>query len=112
MVHEKSQVVRLLDVLALGPFLVYAGARQSDLPVPVRLGLGAAGLATIGYNLRNYLGNQPAPDELVGVDVEQLKVGTMHELEHTTDFDIAKRIALDHLNEDPLYYVKLRDCGL
>lgn len=38
----------------------------------------------------------------------QLKVGTKVELEHTTDEKIAREIALDHLNELPDYYEKLK----
>lgn len=37
----------------------------------------------------------------------QLKMGTRHEMEHTSDPSIARRIAMDHLAEDPRYYVKL-----
>ena len=37
----------------------------------------------------------------------QLKKGIRVEMEHTTQERIAKEIALDHLNEDPKYYIKL-----
>jgi hypothetical protein len=40
-------------------------------------------------------------------DPVQLRRGTEVELEHTTDPRLAQRIAMDHLVEDPLYYVKL-----
>jgi hypothetical protein len=40
-------------------------------------------------------------------DPVQLRRGTQVELEHTRDRKIAERIAMDHLVEDPLYYVKL-----
>ena len=39
-------------------------------------------------------------------DPERLAEGTKHELEHTTDEDIAREIAMDHLTEDPDYYRK------
>jgi len=46
-----------------------------------------------------------------GVSVEeiqqQLEMGIKVETEHTDDFDIATKIATDHLNEDPHYYTKL-----
>lgn len=42
----------------------------------------------------------------------QLRVGTQHEMEHTSDFRTAQRIAMDHLVEDPNYYVKLARAGL
>jgi len=38
----------------------------------------------------------------------QVKKGVKVEAEHTTDFDIAMEIALDHINEDPKYYDKLK----
>lgn len=39
---------------------------------------------------------------------QQLKAGISVEKEHTTKDDIAEEIALDHLNEDPEYYIKLK----
>jgi hypothetical protein len=46
------------------------------------------------------------------VDAEQLYEGTVEEMEHTEDWKIAMKIALDHLNEDGEYYTKLRAAGL
>jgi len=43
-------------------------------------------------------------------NAEQLAVGTKHEMEHTTDPKVARKIAADHLGEDPDYYVKLKKC--
>lgn len=37
----------------------------------------------------------------------QIRIGTKHELEHTTDRAIARKIACDHLREDPKYYTYL-----
>lgn len=42
------------------------------------------------------------------VDPAELKRGIAVEMEHTTDREIAKEIALDHLAEDPKYYTKLK----
>lgn len=46
-----------------------------------------------------------------GVSLEdithQLEMGLKVEMEHTEDMNIAKKIALDHLAEDPHYYTKL-----
>lgn len=46
-----------------------------------------------------------------GVSLEdithQLEMGLKIEMEHTEDMNIAKKIALDHLTEDPHYYTKL-----
>jgi len=46
------------------------------------------------------------------IDLEDIEIGTEHELEHTTDRRIAEQIALDHLREDPDYYEKLAKAGL
>jgi len=42
----------------------------------------------------------------------QLKKGTKVEMEHTTVKRIAERIAMDHLTEDPDYYIKLEKIHL
>lgn len=41
-------------------------------------------------------------------DQEQLAAGIKVEMEHTTNEDIAREIAMDHLSEDPNYYKKLK----
>jgi len=38
------------------------------------------------------------------VDPRDLDYGTKHEMEHTKDKAVARRIALDHLEEHPTYY--------
>ena len=45
----------------------------------------------------------------VDVLVDEFKKGISVEMEHTTDREVAKEIALDHLYEDPKYYTKLKD---
>lgn len=40
--------------------------------------------------------------------LKQLEMGIEAEYEHTSDFEVAKEIALDHIAEDPNYYDKLR----
>jgi len=50
----KSQTVRLVDVFALGPFMVWAAAKATGLPPWARATLSLAGLATVLYNGRNY----------------------------------------------------------
>ena len=40
-------------------------------------------------------------------DQKQLMKGIYVELEHTKDIEIATEIAMDHLEEDPNYYIKL-----
>ncbi len=49
------QWVRAADVVVLGPFLVWAGARESTLPGWARAGLVASGLLTTGYNAINFV---------------------------------------------------------
>ena len=51
----KPQWVRLWDVFFLAPFLVYLGARGSNLPTLARAGLVVTGTLTFIYNGRNYL---------------------------------------------------------
>lgn len=48
---------------------------------------------------------------VLGVDVE-LIVGIQVEKEHTDDPEEARKIAMDHLREDPDYYKKLIEAGL
>ena len=55
--RPKAQGVRLLDVWALGPIMIYAGARCAG--AGLRTTLTAAGAATIAYNGRNYLARLP-----------------------------------------------------
>jgi hypothetical protein len=43
---------------------------------------------------------------------QQLQVGIAVEMEHTKDSNESKKIALDHLKEDPQYYSKLFKAGL
>lgn len=50
---QKSQEVRLFDVLVLGPFMI-AMALTSRPPMVLRVLLGVTGAGTILYNLRNY----------------------------------------------------------
>lgn len=43
---------------------------------------------------------------------QELQKGIKVEMEHTDDPEIAKKIAQDHLSEDPQYYSKLNKIGL
>jgi hypothetical protein len=42
-------------------------------------------------------------------DQQALEKGTRMEMEHTSDADVAREIAMDHLAEDPAYYDKLEE---
>jgi len=56
---SKAQPVRLFDVLVLGPWLLWLGARTRTSLHPIeRAGLVAAGALTIAYNAKNYLENE------------------------------------------------------
>lgn len=46
----KTQAIRVIDVVALGPFLVGAGARARSLPTWARIALIVSGVATVAYN--------------------------------------------------------------
>jgi hypothetical protein len=50
----KTQLIRLVDVFALGPFMIYA-AQRAQLTRTERNTLTIIGLLTIAYNLKNYL---------------------------------------------------------
>lgn len=54
-----------------------------------------------------YLGHTGRSSNPAKISVSQIRRGTQHELEHTTDRRIARQIALDHLREDPKYYTHL-----
>lgn len=50
----KGQAVRLVDVFALGPFMVWA-ATVPRLPEWARLALFVSGVLTVTYNADNYM---------------------------------------------------------
>lgn len=67
------------------------------------------------YDLKNYMdiiyedscGLKPV-DNTINYDAEQLKMGIKVEQEHTSNVELAERIAKHHLAEDPEYYSKLK----
>lgn len=50
--HGKTQLIRLLDVVFIGPMMVWGGLR---LRGPGGYALAALGIATVIYNGRNYI---------------------------------------------------------
>ncbi len=50
----KTQDVRLIDVFVLGPFMIWAGYEIGKTKDFAGMALALAGLATIGYNWKNY----------------------------------------------------------
>lgn len=55
---EKSQLVRAIDVLAIGPFLVFLGTQRRVLLRGSRVLLAGVGAATVTYNAINLLRQQ------------------------------------------------------
>jgi len=51
----KAQGIRLLDVYALGPFMIYFGVKAKKMPPWARAAMVMAGIGTVAYNLENYL---------------------------------------------------------
>ena len=62
---------------------------------------------TIDELLKNWegIGKNLSPED---VDPQQLEMGIEVEYEHTKNKDLAEKITLDHLYEDPEYYTKLK----
>lgn len=65
--------------------------------------------AKLSENIEDW--HDSRPDE--NYDPEQLRIGIeVEKKEHTNDEGLAKKIALDHLDEDPFYYSKLTKAEL
>lgn len=58
MEKSKGQLIRVIDVIAIGPFMIYAGMKKSNLPPWIKAGLIILGGSTIIYNGRNYIINK------------------------------------------------------
>ena len=58
--YGKAQIVRLVDVVLLGPFLIYYALASMDTFPPLQVALlFVSGVATILYNGYNYLEISP-----------------------------------------------------
>lgn len=65
--------------------------------------------------VKKYIGKIKDKEKLTKIYnsmLKQLKMGIEVELEHTKSKKVAKKIALDHLAEDPAYYTKLKKANL
>ena len=56
--YQKSQTVRLYDVLAIAPFLFYVGNKATGLAQWERYGIYLIAAGTLIYNGSNYLRNR------------------------------------------------------
>ena len=57
-----------------------------------------------------FTGRADSPEyKSVKINQSELAKGITHEMEHTKNVLVAKKIALDHLVEDPLYYTHLEE---
>ena len=56
--YQKSQAVRLYDVFALAPFLLYVGYKAKGISKFERYTIYFIGITTILYNGINYLKNK------------------------------------------------------
>jgi|TARA_R110000744_G_scaffold156744_1_gene272442 dipeptide/tripeptide permease len=56
--YQKSQAVRVWDIIFIAPFLVYIAYNTKRLKNWERTGLYVIGITTLLYNGRNYLKNK------------------------------------------------------
>lgn len=116
----KTQKIRLLDIVVIGPLMIVMGIdsmkKGQGILKALGLSLTAFGATTIAYNASNYLrvasgnvlsGGLGDKLKLSDVDQDELTKGISVEKEHTNDPLIAREIALDHLAEHPHYYTHL-----
>lgn len=52
-IATKTQDVRIVDVVALGPFMIWFGATAKGMPEWAKLAMIVSGIATITYNAAN-----------------------------------------------------------
>lgn len=60
------QAARMVDVFALGPFMIWYAWKSTNIPDWARAGMAISGLMTMGFNLRNYLLVEDARHEGTG----------------------------------------------
>ena len=69
--EELAQYIRLLDVFAIGPLMIYAGLKADSLPKWAKVALIFFGVTTIGYNARNYFAIVEERKERVRLSLEE-----------------------------------------
>ena len=55
---QKSQAIRVWDMIFVAPVLMAAGLAKSNLPDSLRITVFSIGLATFIYNANNYFKNE------------------------------------------------------
>lgn len=63
--YQKSQNIRIIDVVFIAPVCVYAGIKAKELPNWIRVSLVAIGVATFYYNGKNYLINKNSEKQML-----------------------------------------------
>jgi hypothetical protein len=58
----KSQWIRILDIVVIGPLMIYMGSLQDSQSISSAL-LIYFGATTIGYNLHNYMSQRKKMDK-------------------------------------------------
>jgi len=56
--YQKSQNIRMMDVLFIGPLMIYGAYKAKDMHPALRITLAIFGICTIYYNGKNYIINQ------------------------------------------------------
>lgn len=51
----KAQAIRVADVVAIGPLMIYFGTKARSVPRPLRTAMVLFGVGTIVYNGLNFL---------------------------------------------------------
>lgn len=107
---DARDVLPVLAVSTLGPALLLAGVQAQTLPSWNRYLLGGLGVLAMGMGAYQLV----TPDSSRELDpaVLELAAGAQHELEHTSSYGDAVKLAQDHLAHDPRYYSKLRAAKL
>lgn len=76
------------------------------------LGMPPDEMEDIAYSMLSDLLSEDKQEPEQDMDKKELKKGEQTEKEHTKEPAVAKKIAKDHLTEDPKYYTKLKKAKL
>jgi hypothetical protein len=76
------------------------------------LGIPPDEMEDIAYSMLSDMLSEDKQEPEQDMDPKELKKGEKTEKEHTKEPEVAKKIAKDHLTEDPKYYTKLKKAKL